>query len=261
MARSGSPSRPPAGSVVGIRPRTRSPKCRDSWGKHTIRITPDGMVWSTGGLSRFDPKSGTFTHIPEVPNVYGIAVDPQSNILVRGEHQGRKFGKVDAKTLQVTKYVTPTTQRPRRIQVDSDGMVWFAGPTAGRSRASIPRRRRSRSLRCRAACHALRARHRYRAQNLVLIGLAGRARPARSDTGTVIEYPMPFLENGMRDFFLDAEGHVWFGSPANNKVGYFYCHDQPRPQGNASACPALCRASTPSLPSRAKAGWPGQARP
>jgi hypothetical protein len=33
---------------------------------------------------------------------------------------------------------------------------------------------------------------------------------------------MPFAENGMRDFFLDAQGHIWFGSPPNNKVGYFY---------------------------------------
>jgi len=26
----------------------------------------------------------------------------------------------------------------------------------------------------------------------------------------------------MRDFFMDAEGRMWFGSPANDKVGYFY---------------------------------------
>ena len=37
---------------------------QDDWGKHTIRVAPDGMVWSTGGLSRFDPKTEKFTHIP-----------------------------------------------------------------------------------------------------------------------------------------------------------------------------------------------------
>jgi hypothetical protein len=26
----------------------------------------------------------------------------------------------------------------------------------------------------------------------------------------------------MRDFFQDAEGRTWFGSQANNRVGYFY---------------------------------------
>jgi hypothetical protein len=26
----------------------------------------------------------------------------------------------------------------------------------------------------------------------------------------------------MREFFLDSQGHLWFGSSPNNKVGYFY---------------------------------------
>jgi hypothetical protein len=26
----------------------------------------------------------------------------------------------------------------------------------------------------------------------------------------------------MRDFFMDAQGRMWFGSPVNDKVGYFY---------------------------------------
>jgi hypothetical protein len=26
----------------------------------------------------------------------------------------------------------------------------------------------------------------------------------------------------MREFYLDDQGRMWFGTPANNKVGYFY---------------------------------------
>ncbi len=37
------------------------------------------------------------------------------------------------------------------------------------------------------------------------------------DTGKVIEYPMPYTDNGMRDFFLDKDGRMWFGTPPNNK--------------------------------------------
>jgi len=44
---------------------------------------------------------------------------------------------------------------------------------------------------------------------------------ARSDTGKVTEYPLPRAENTMRDFFLDDKGRMWFGSPANDRVGYF----------------------------------------
>jgi streptogramin lyase len=42
------------------------------------------------------------------------------------------------------------------------------------------------------------------------------------NTGKVVEYPYPRAENSMRDFFMDAQGRMWFGSPVNDKVGYFY---------------------------------------
>ena len=41
-------------------------------------------------------------------------------------------------------------------------------------------------------------------------------------TGKVMEYPFPHSENTIREFFRDSEGRMWYGSPSNNKVGYFY---------------------------------------
>lgn len=41
-------------------------------------------------------------------------------------------------------------------------------------------------------------------------------------TGNVTEYPFPHAENTMREFFYDSKGRMWFATPANNKVGYFY---------------------------------------
>jgi streptogramin lyase len=38
------------------------------------------------------------------------------------------------------------------------------------------------------------------------------------DTGKVVEYPFPHAENSLRDFFMDDNGRMWFGSPANDKV-------------------------------------------
>ena len=32
---------------------------------------------------------------------------------------------------------------------------------------------------------------------------------------------MPYVDNGMRDFFLDKAGYFWYGSPPNNRIGYF----------------------------------------
>ncbi len=45
------------------------------------------------------------------------------------------------------------------------------------------------------------------------------------NTGEVTEYPFPQSEISMREFFMDAQGHLWFGTSSNNKVGYFYLED------------------------------------
>jgi streptogramin lyase len=41
-------------------------------------------------------------------------------------------------------------------------------------------------------------------------------------TGKIVEYPFPHSENTIREFFLDTDGRLWYGTPSNNKVGYFY---------------------------------------
>ena len=41
-------------------------------------------------------------------------------------------------------------------------------------------------------------------------------------TGKIVEYPFPHSENTIREFFPDSDGRMWYGSPSNNKVGYFY---------------------------------------
>ena len=40
-------------------------------------------------------------------------------------------------------------------------------------------------------------------------------------TGEVTEYPFPHSEIGIREFFLDSQGRMWYASPANDKIGYF----------------------------------------
>src|SRR5215475_7709856 len=107
---------------------------QDDWGKHTVRIAPDGMVWSTGGLTRFDPKAEKFTHIPEVPSAYGIAIDKEGTVWFAELRKDGRIGRVDPKTLKVTKYQPPSAPGfLRRIQVSAkDGTIWFAEFQAGR---------------------------------------------------------------------------------------------------------------------------------
>jgi virginiamycin B lyase len=198
---------------------------QDTIRKHTIRIDPKtGHVWSTGGLTRFDPKTEKFTHIPEVPTSYGLDLDKDGNVWFTELLKTGKIGKVDAKTLAVTKYVLPTINgRPRRIQVDSDGIVWFAEFDAGKIGRFDPKTEAFKEFQLPGPYPSPYAlgidRDRKIWYSSEYMDVVGRLDP---DTGKVTEYPVPRAENSMRDFFLDDQGRMWFGSPANDRVGYFY---------------------------------------
>jgi virginiamycin B lyase len=206
-------------------PQTRKiTEYQDDWGKHTIRIAPDGMVWSTGGLTRFDPKTEKFTHIPEVPSAYGIALDKDGNVWFAELRPDGRIGKVDAKTLKVTKYQEPTKAGfARRIIVDDDGLVWYALFNAGKLAQFDPKTEQFKEFALpgpRATPYAVGADNEHKIwYSSEWMDVLGRLDPA---TGKVVEYPIPRAENTMRDFFRDDKGRMWFGSPANDRVGYFY---------------------------------------
>jgi virginiamycin B lyase len=207
-------------------PQTRQiTEYQDTVGKHTVRIDPKtGMVWSTGALSVFDPKTEKFTHIPEVPTCYGIALDQAGNAWFTELTPSGKVGMVDAKTLKVTKYTLPTQNgRPRRIQVDDKGIVWFAEFDAGKIGRLDPKTGAITEFQLpgpQPTPYALGIDRDgmvwYSSEYMDVIG---RLDPG---TGKVVEYPYPRAENSMRDFFMDDQGRMWFGSPVNDKVGYFY---------------------------------------
>jgi virginiamycin B lyase len=193
--------------------------------KHTVRVDNQGRVWSTGTpLTVFDPKTGKYTHITDVPRVYGLALDKDGNCWFAENIQNGQIGKVDAKTLKVTKWSPPTTDgRPRRIQIADDGTVWFAEFRAGKIAQFDPRTEKFREYALPgpdATPYALGVGKDgtvwYSSEDLDVIGALD------PKSGKVTEYPIPFAENTMREFFMDAQGRMWWGSPANNTVGYFY---------------------------------------
>jgi virginiamycin B lyase len=202
---------------------------QDTVGKHTVRIDPKtGVVWSTGALSVFDPKTEKFTHIPEVPTCYGIALDQEGNAWFTELTPSGKVGKVDAKTLKVTKYALPTQNgRPRRIQVDDKGIVWFAEFDAGKIGRLDPKTGAITEFQLpgpQPTPYALGIdRDGMVWYSSEYTDVIGRLDPG---TGKVVEYPYPRAENSMRDFFMDDQGRMWFGSPVNDKVGYFYVAKQ-----------------------------------
>ena len=207
-------------------PKTRQiTEYKDTVGKHTVRVDPNtGMVWSTGMLTVFDPKTEKFTHIEEVPTCYGIALDRAGNAWFTELTPGGKVGVVDARTLKVKKYALPTRNaRPRRIQVDDHGIVWFGEFDAGKIGRLDPESGAITEYALpgpQPTPYALAIDRDggvwYSSEYMDVIG---RLDP---ETGKVVEYPYPRAENSMRDFFMDDNGRMWFGSPVNDKVGYFY---------------------------------------
>ena len=193
--------------------------------KHTLRVAANGDVWATGGpLSRFDPKTGQFTPIPEVPSAYGITLAKDGTVWFAEFTPQGEIGKIDPATLKVTKWQVPSDRAfPRRIQLDSDGTVWFCEFVAGKLGRFDPKTERITEYALPGAepspyALGIDRDHRiwYSSEHMDYVG---RLDPA---TGRVTQYPVPRSENTMREFYLDADGKMWFGEPSNNKVGYFY---------------------------------------
>jgi virginiamycin B lyase len=193
--------------------------------KHTLRVAADGNVWSTGGpLSRFEPASGKFTEIPQIPSAYGIALDQKGTVWFAEFTPAGQIGQIDPKTLAVTKYQLPTARAfPRRIQIDTDGTIWVAEYTAGKLAHFDPKTEHFTEYELpgpEATPYALGiGRDHTIWYSSEYMDYIGRLDPA---TGKVTKYPVPQSENTMREFYLDDQGRMWFGTPANNKVGYFY---------------------------------------
>lgn len=193
--------------------------------KHTIRIEPNGDIWSTGApFAKFDPQTKQFTDIKEIPTAYGVALAPDGTPWFAEFAPDGKIGKVDPKTLKVTKYAVPTPNaRPRRIQVDSDGTVWFCEFEGGKIGRFDPKTETFKEYPLPGAEPRPYAMSLDRDHNVWFssehMDYIGRLDPK---TGNVTQYPFDHPENTMREFFLDEHGRMWYGSPSNNKVGYFY---------------------------------------
>jgi virginiamycin B lyase len=98
----------------------------------------DGKVWTNDvnhhSVMRLDLASGTFEAIDPFKNIvsehvhapYGMMADSENNLYFL-DFGDESIGRIDAKTLRVTLYPTPTPySRPRRGMLDDKDELWFA---------------------------------------------------------------------------------------------------------------------------------------
>jgi len=191
--------------------------------KHTVRVDAKGNLWSSGSpLSKYDQETGKYTHFLEIPSSYGITFDKDGNVWFCVLQKDGKIGRIDAKTEKVTQWSPPTQGTPQRLAIDSDGIVWFGERSGHKIGRFDPKTETFKEFPLpgpSASPYAMTVDKRgvwYASTDQDLIG---RLDP---NTGKVIEYPFPHSEAMMREFFIDAQGRIWFATPTNNRVGYFY---------------------------------------
>jgi virginiamycin B lyase len=196
--------------------------------KHTVRVGPDGVAWSSGSrISRFDPNTGKFTDFSQP--TYGVVVDKDGNCWFTEYSAAGKIGRIDGKTLEVKTWNPPgsNTVYSRRIQLDSDGIVWFSQSGAGQIGRFDPKTETFKNYPLPGPIPSPYAMNLdknrdiwYSSEYLDEVGRLDTA------TGKVTEYPFPHSEITSREYFLDAQGRMWYATPSNNKVGYFYLAGQ-----------------------------------
>ena len=208
-------------------------------------VDSKGMVWGTGEpLTRFDPETNTFHDFAEVPTAYGLALDKEENVWFSEFSKDGKIGKVDAKTGKVIKYQQPTAGSwPRRLKIDAQGNVWFCEYEAGKIGRFDPKTESFKEYALpggRPTPYAL-----VIDKNTGHLWFSSMEMDTVSEldpaTGKITLYPFLFPENGMRDFFQDADGRIWWGSQANNRVGYFYLAGSAASQHAALAAQTIAK--------------------
>lgn len=114
-------------------------------GKHTVRVDASGNIWSSGGpITRFNPTTKEFTHFNTL-GTYGNAVGKNGDEWFTTFRDDGPIVRV-SKTGEVTKWNPPTKGKPERLQVDSDGTVWFTERVGGQDRPPRSRDRKHQGI-------------------------------------------------------------------------------------------------------------------
>ena len=214
--------------------------------KHTVRIDKQGTPWISPGtsqktISRFDVETGKFTHFPGSEEAYGIVLDKDGNCWFVQYVKDGQLGKIDANTGKVTKWTVPSPDsRPRRIDIDPDGNIWFAEFQGGKIGEFNPKTEKFKEWALpgsKPGPYPDDENGPYpigsdpgpygfvldKNQNAWYAGVStdtfGQLNPK---TGKITEYPFTHSELTVRELFVDSQGHIWFGSAGNDRVGYFY---------------------------------------
>lgn len=195
-------------------------------GAHTIRVDASGRVWTSGGpvITMFDPKTGKFSHWP-VPATYGNIVGPDGDEWFTSFRLDGPIARV-SKDGKLSMFLPPTQGKPQRLQLDSEGNVWFSERQGNKIGRLDPKTGTFKEFPLpgpEASPYAVGIDR----DGMIWYSSHEQDTVGRFDpkSGDVVEYPYPHPEISMREFDLDRKGRMWYASSANNKIGYFAYND------------------------------------
>jgi virginiamycin B lyase len=193
---------------------------------HTAVIDHDGNLWVSGRpLKKFDTKTKEFTFFDaEAPDTYGITIDKTGHTVWFTEFNSRDhqdFGVVDVDTDKITKFQPPAGVTPRRIKLDSQGMVWIGDYFGGSLTRFNPQSKEFKIFKLPGPMptpYGVGVDHNdniwYASMYTDVIGKLD------PKTGKITVYPSPYGERATRDMFEDNQGRMWYGAQPYYKAGY-----------------------------------------
>ena len=159
----------------------------------------------------------------DAPSSYGITFDKQGNTWFVVLKIDGTVGRIDAKTGKVTHWSPPTHGRPQRLDIDSNGIVYFSEREGSKIGRFDPKTETFKEYPLPGPAgtpYGILVDKDdtvwYNSNDQDTIG------HLFPDTGKIVEYPFPQSDVLMREMFLDSKGRIWFATPTNNRVGYFY---------------------------------------
>lgn len=195
---------------------------------HTVRVDGKGRVWTSGGpaISMFDPLTKEFSHY-DLGATYGNVEGQNGDEWFTSFRNDGPIGRV-TKDGVLSKFYPPTKGKPQRLQVDTDGTVWFSERGGNKIGHLDPTTGKIKEYECPGPAGSPYA-IAIDKNHTIWYSSHEQDTLNRLDpkTGETIEYPFPHSEISMREIFTDSQGRMWYASSDNNKVGYFYFNQRP----------------------------------
>jgi virginiamycin B lyase len=198
---------------------------------HTAVIDHDGNLWVSGRpLKKFDTKTKEFTFFNDAaPDTYGLTIDKTGKTVWFAEFNSRDhqaIGMVDVDTDKITKYQPPAGVTPRRIKLDSKGMVWIGDYFGGSLVRFDPNSKEFKVFKLPGAMPTPYGMGIDHDDNVwyasMYTDVMGKLDPK---TGKITVYPSPYGEKATRDMFEDNQGRIWYGAQPYYKAGYIKLKD------------------------------------